>query len=294
MIGFSLSPGGLLLPYHLGVIAALSYHGHLTDDTPLSGSSAGAIAVAAHATGVPTAVALEASMRISAQCTPWFLARGNLERSLWQQLDTLFPADAAEVVNARPGLVGLAHLQLYPGPSKPVLATQDFESRRALMHAVCDSSMFPYFTSNRPFRVVHDDGIGKKQRKQPRVTVDGVFTEPLWRFGCPDMAKHQKEQVANLDRTVCISVFPKELVGLQLTSLQDHDNKNNNIIAPPLNVHNPVGQATRLALLMCTRGRRRDLKQLYEDGWHNAEQWVHREEEQKAVTEPVRLPMMRS
>lgn len=71
MIGFSLSPGGLLLPYHLGVLFALSYHRHLTADTPLAGSSAGAIAVAAHATGVPTAVALEASMRISAQCTPW-------------------------------------------------------------------------------------------------------------------------------------------------------------------------------------------------------------------------------
>lgn len=30
MLGFSLSPGGLLLPYHLGALASLSYHGFLS------------------------------------------------------------------------------------------------------------------------------------------------------------------------------------------------------------------------------------------------------------------------
>ena len=190
MIGFSLSPGGLLLPYHLGVLASLSYHGHLTADTPLAGSSAGAIAVASHATGVAPHVALEASMGISAQCNPLFLARGGLMPSLWQQLDRLFCTDAHEIVNERPGLVGLAHLQLYP-QNKPVLATQDFASRQALMDAVCDSSMFPYFTSNQPFRIVHPNK--KKNGGLPRVTVDGVFTEPLWRFGCPDLQRKQEQ-----------------------------------------------------------------------------------------------------
>ena len=51
-VGFSLSPGGLLLPYHLGALASLAYHGFLTEKTPLAGSSAGAIAVASQASGV--------------------------------------------------------------------------------------------------------------------------------------------------------------------------------------------------------------------------------------------------
>ena len=219
-------------------------------------------------------------MRISAQCSPAFLAQGRLERSLWQQLDTLFPANAAAVVNERPGLVGLAHYQLYPTPSHSVLATQQFASRQALMHAVCDSSMFPYFTRNRPFRVVRN---GRK----PRVTVDGVFTEPLWRFGCPDMQKHDHhQQLTNLKRTVCVSVFPQEVVGLQLASKHKND-----VIAPPLQAHNIVGQATHLALLMCTPGRRRDLTKLYENGWQDAERWVRKEETNVVHSEPVRLPL---
>ena len=275
MIGFSLSPGGLLLPYHLGVLAALSYHGHLTPETHLAGSLAGAIAVASHATGVPPHAALEASMRISSQCNPLFLAKGGLMPSLQHELDALLPSNAQEVVNSRPGLVGMAHFELYP-KSQPVLATQSFDSRDALMDAVCASSMFPYFTSNKPFHVV---GPG------PRVVVDGVFTEPLWRFVCPNLLqKTRRDGSQNLDRSVCISVFPKELVGLGLTTASGR----NNVISPPLQ-NNVVRQVSRLGLLMCTPGTRNDLKRLYEDGWKDAERWVNHEE--TAVSEPVRLPL---
>lgn len=41
--GFSFSPGGLLFPYHLGVITSLEHHGRLTDQVHLAGASAGAI-----------------------------------------------------------------------------------------------------------------------------------------------------------------------------------------------------------------------------------------------------------
>ena len=37
--------GGLLFPYHVGTLAALSHHKYLTDDNPIAGSSAGSIAV---------------------------------------------------------------------------------------------------------------------------------------------------------------------------------------------------------------------------------------------------------
>lgn len=40
-VGYSLSPGGLLLPYHLGALDALQYCRFLDDTTPIAGSSAG-------------------------------------------------------------------------------------------------------------------------------------------------------------------------------------------------------------------------------------------------------------
>lgn len=43
-LGFSFSPAGLLLPYHLGVIEYLVHSGYLTDHTPIAGASAGSIA----------------------------------------------------------------------------------------------------------------------------------------------------------------------------------------------------------------------------------------------------------
>mmetsp|Transcript_7557 Transcript_7557/g.14315 ORF Transcript_7557/g.14315 Transcript_7557/m.14315 type:complete len:293 (+) Transcript_7557:91-969(+) len=286
MIGFSLSPGGLLLPYHLGVLAALSYHGHLTPETHLAGSSAGAIAVASHAANVAPHVALEASMRISAQCNPFFLARGGLMPSLQQELNELLPTNAEHIVNERPGIVGMAHLELFP-KRQPILATQSFESREALIDAVCASSMFPYFTSNKPFHVV-----GRPGSPLARVVVDGVFTEPLWRFGCPNLLKTRcgddeggRRGAHNLDRTVCISVFPKELVGLGWTnngggriSSTGRLNNDRGVISPPLQVNNMLGQTSRLGLLMCTPGSRKDLKRVYEDGWKDGERWVKDEE----------------
>ena len=231
MLGFSLSPGGLLLPYHLGVLASLSYHGYLTSNTPLAGSSAGAIAVAAHACEVPSTTALQASMRISSQCSPGFLARGQLMPSLRQELVRLLPPDAEERVNGRPGAVGLAHLELFP-QMRPVLQTQ-FETRDCLIDAVCDSCMFPFFTSNKPFRLVHRRG-----KSLPRLVVDGVFTEPLWRFGCPDLQKSDFRGGDRVDRSVRISVIPMELVDKRLAvdDVNNNPDRRRDIISPRLQV----------------------------------------------------------
>lgn len=267
MLGFSLSPGGLLLPYHLGVLASLSHHGYISEETPLAGSSAGAIAVAAHACGVPPNVALDASIRISSQCNPLFLARGKLMPSLRDELNQLLPRNAEEIINERPGTVGLAHLQLFP-ETKPILQTQQFQTRDELIDAVCDSSMFPFFTSNQPFRTVKRPG-----KVLPRVVVDGVFTEPLWRFGCPDMKKTLSQ---NLDRSVRISVFPKELIDARLAIRENPERRD--IISPKLKVTNIAGQVTRLGLLACTQGSPQDLIELYDEGWIDAEEWVEKEQ----------------
>jgi hypothetical protein len=162
IVGFSLSPGGLLLPYHLGALAALAYHGFCHDATPLAGSSAGAIAVASHAAGVSSTRALDASIRISSQCNPLFVARGGLLPSLRGEMDRLFPHDAHEIINQREGVVGLCHRELFP-QQRSVMVSQ-FETRSCLMDAVVDSSTFPYFLTNTPYRTVR-----RRNKVLPRV-----------------------------------------------------------------------------------------------------------------------------
>lgn len=269
MLGFSFSPGGLLLPYHLGVLASLAHHGYVTPETHLAGSSAGAIAVVAHACHVPPMLALEASIQISHQCNPVFLAKGQLMPTLQEELHTLLPPNANTIVNERPGVIGLAHLELFPR-THPVLQTQQFETRESLIDAVCDSSMFPYFTSNKPFRFVERPG-----HFFPRVVVDGVFTEPLWRFGCPDLEKRLSRTAAPVDRCVNVSVFPMELVDKRLTVLGNVERRN--VISPKLE-KNLLSQIKRLGRLACSPGNPKELTKLYNDGWADAQRWIREEE----------------
>ena len=272
MLGFSLSPGGLLLPYHLGALASLSYHGYITDSTALAGSSAGAIAVASHASGVDSLKALDASTRVSAQCfNPFFVAGGGLLPSLQSELDKMLPPQAHQVVNEREGLVALAHRELFPN-NQPVLATE-FPTRQSLMDAVCDSSMFPYFLTNGPARTVK-----RHNKVLPRVVVDGVFACPWERIGCPELD-------GVVDRTVTISVFPpKPLLGL--TTMLNDDK-----IGPELE-STPQGAALQTANLvrMATQGStKQELRNLYENGWSDAERWANqdkrRQSEKKAARE---------
>lgn len=58
-VGFSFSPAGLLLPYHLGVAECLRHHGILTDDIPIAGASAGALTVAMVGCNVDTEHAMQ-------------------------------------------------------------------------------------------------------------------------------------------------------------------------------------------------------------------------------------------
>jgi len=49
---FDAISGGLLFPWHIGVLSGLAYNNALDDSNPLAGSSAGSIAVASHGAGV--------------------------------------------------------------------------------------------------------------------------------------------------------------------------------------------------------------------------------------------------
>ena len=308
-IGFSLSPGGLLLPYHLGALASLSHHGYLTDHTPLAGSSAGAIAVASHASGVDSLMALQAAKRVSSKSNPIFVASGGLLTSLRYELEHLLPRDAHHILNDRPGLVALAHRELFPR-NRSVLQTR-FETRNCLLDAVCDSSMFPYFLTNQPVRFVKRQG-----RILPRMVVDGVFACSAERIGCPDFndindiheggsldyksrreqrirrstrvsTTRQKEAAASttltttqnshpktttdIDRTVLISVFPTEF--LSLTTYSKHDQ-----IGPTLDDHNMIGQATRLVGMATQASTSAELQDLYQHGFADAETWAKGED----------------
>lgn len=288
IIGFSLSPGGLLLPYHLGVLAALAHHNHVTNLTPLAGSSAGAIAVASHASGIPPTRALEASIRVSSHCyNPLFVPAGKLMGALRQEMDDMLPRDAHHIINNRKGITALAHRELYPTPIARLVTT--FDTRKCLMDAVCDSSMFPLFTSNTIARAVR-----RRNEMYPRIVVDGIFAVSAERLGCPDFGQVGEKYIVKKgvparkpDRTVMVSCFPTELLSLSTNAKHD-------IIGPQLDGNNPVGHAARLVKMACMASSRKELVHLYEDGWGDAEVWIRKEDrrrllERKASVDTSRL-----
>mmetsp|Transcript_26741 Transcript_26741/g.59823 ORF Transcript_26741/g.59823 Transcript_26741/m.59823 type:complete len:252 (-) Transcript_26741:723-1478(-) len=197
-IGFSLSPGGLLLPYHLGVLSGLAGTGQLTPATHLAGSSAGAIAAASWAAGVNPLDALSGCQRVAARCRARGGARGHLLRELAAELDELLPEDAHQTIARRPGRTTLAYRQVFPPMN--VLA-DEFESAEDLKRVIKASSMVPFFST--PWPVTFCRG---------GMAVDGFFTQPRGRFGCPE---------TGAPRTVTVSVFPHRLIGLEASSKRD-------------------------------------------------------------------------
>jgi len=159
LIGFSFSPGGLLFPYHLGVIDILSQEGYIDESTPLVGSSAGAIAITAFASHISMQEALDCCTRITTRChtetsifwQPKGMANGRLLKLLEEEMRAVLPLDCHETLNARPGMVGLAYREIFPR-NRSILHTR-FSSKQDVIDAVCNSSMFPFFTSNMPFGV---------------------------------------------------------------------------------------------------------------------------------------------
>mmetsp|Transcript_1529 Transcript_1529/g.3896 ORF Transcript_1529/g.3896 Transcript_1529/m.3896 type:complete len:359 (+) Transcript_1529:125-1201(+) len=303
--GFSFSPGGLLFPYHLGVITSLEHHGRLSDQVHLAGASAGAIAVASHAARTPPAIALEATFRMCDACETQFGGRavGKLLPLLKIEMDRVLSPDAHTIINEREGVVALAHRELFPN-NRPVLTT-DFETRDDLIEAVCDSSMFPFFSTPFPVRLRYKEG-----ERIPRVIVDGFFTVPRERYGCPDFAhlnvdrrveknlrsmggvlvdepkngdNEQKEQRTDdndddcddaapvIERTITVACFPHETVGL--TASLKHDQ-----ISPEPDYDDSIGQMRRLIRYATQPSPRKDLEGLYEQGWADAEKWSYEEE----------------
>jgi len=204
--------------------------------------------------------------------------------ALRHEMDGILPPDAHHVINERQGLTVLAHRELYPKP-KSRLVTQ-FDTRECLMDAVCDSSMFPFFTSNKVARAVR-----RRNEAHHRLVVDGIFAVSPERLGCPDfdevehdgreryVIKRGKVEVGEKpERTVMVSCFPTELLSLST-------NAKNDVIGSKLNLNNPIGHAASLVKMACLASSRKELVKLYERGWKDGEEWAKKEEQRKALAE---------
>lgn len=258
------------------MITSLSHHNRLPDSTHLAGASAGSIAVASHAAKTPPAHALEAAFRVCETCETQFggKAVGKLLPLLKVELEKTFPEEAHEIINEREGVVALAHRELFPN-NRPVLTTQ-FDTRDDLIEAVCDSSMFPFFSTPFPVRLKYKEG-----EKFPRVIVDGFFSVPRERYGCPDFSHLNFDYGGNaadelhippvVERTITVACFPHETVGL--TASEEHDQ-----ISPEPDYNNPVGQMSSLFRFATQPSSRKELEELYEKGWADAEKWCYDEE----------------
>ena len=244
--GFSLSPGGLLLPYHIGALASLQYDGLLDNSSPLAGSSAGAIAVAAHSCAISPERALEAVIDVSDKCGELGGARGRLLPFVASLMGELIDDTNFQHFTEREGPTGICYRQLFP-QNIPKLRTT-FEGKDDLIQAVANSSMFPFFSTNWPCAL---DTSGNF----PRLVVDGFFAVPRERFGCPDFEMAGVE----VDRTISISVFPHEKI--RLTAFDPDDQ-----ISPSEDV-----DLERLFRIATQSTSREDLTWAYELGWQDAE-----------------------
>jgi hypothetical protein len=220
-------------------------------------------------------------------------AIGNLLPLLKVEMERILPEEAHTIINDREGVVALAHRELFPN-NRPVLTTS-FDTRDDLIEAVCDSSMFPFFSTRLPVRFRWN----RKKERFPRVLVDGFFSVPRERYGCPDFEhlnfdnrveeklremggiivgengdasnNNEYEETPVIDRTITVACFPHETVGL--TASLEHDQ-----ISPEPDYDNPIGQMSELFRYATQPYSRKELETLYEKGWAAAEKWSYEED----------------
>jgi hypothetical protein len=271
-IGFALSPGGLLLPYHLGILDGLQSKGYLLPEIPIAGASAGAIAVATHACSIDSKLILDDTIAISDTCREMGRARGNLLPLLREKLEHHIDADRFDEYQQRPAEAVLSYHEVFPtfGP----VHQMDFEHKDELIDTICHSSSFPFFTSNWPVVLdyskgqTHEITLGRKfQLEIPRLVVDGYFAVPGNRFGVPnfDLAG------VDVDRTISVTSFPRQVIGLT------QDIADSDYIGPEL-LDDGIQQSARLLRLATQPSSASDMISLYEEGLSDAEKWCRAED----------------
>jgi hypothetical protein len=326
-----LSPGGLLLPYHVGALHCLTQnHVIVQDDSDCSsssfvaGSSAGSIAAMAYGCNISPYDVLEGTIAISDQCAVLGQARGNLARLLNEQMERFVGEEQFDFIrqsqqqqsSSSSSNIGIAYHQVFP-TQESFLQTR-FDSREDLLKAVRFSCAFPFFTSNWPWVVDTTTGTTRSSSlsstsparlrpRLPRLMVDGYFSVPRQQFGCPILHRtnnvnDDEDEKTNtntaggggntivVDRTVSICCLPKDIVGL--TAFDDID-----CISPPItsdhssNNDTTIHRQSRSPSLFTSKdlfriatqpSSRKELTDLYELGYQNAETWcVHETKRQR-------------
>jgi hypothetical protein len=265
-IGFTLSPGGLMLPYHVGALAALQYNGVLSENSPVAGSSAGSIAAVAHSCGIDPRKMLEVTIEVSEASARMGGARGRLLPLLKEKMKHLIDEEAFLRLCERPGPTGVAFREVFPRPTNFLQTT--FRDEADLIRSTSFSCMFPFFSTNWPCALDTSSPIA-------RLVVDGFFTVPRDRFGCPDF------EMANVqvDRTVALAVFPSGVMNMAAFNPDD-------IISPSSDTD--LANLFRIATQSTSR---QDLTGVYEQGWKDAERWCVQELARKAPLGLVTMPM---
>lgn len=201
--GFSFSAAGLLFPYHLGVAQCLIEKGYITENTPLAGSSAGAIVCAVIASGASMQDALKATKELAEDCRLNGTAF-RLGAVLRGVLDKVFPDDVHVRANGR---IRVAITQVFRSPR--ALLVDQFDSKEDLIDAVFTSSFIPGYLAPRPVTVF-----------RKRICVDGGLTL----FMPPTSA----------DKTVRVCAFPVSQLGLQGIGISPDCNPENRASARQL------------------------------------------------------------
>ncbi|KAG0582897.1 hypothetical protein M758_3G097200 [Ceratodon purpureus] len=175
--GFSFSAAGLLFPYHLGVCQCLIQEGYITENTPLAGSSAGALVCAVVGGGLSMYDALQATKELALDCRTYGTAF-RLGAVLRNFLEKFLPEDVHLKVN---GKIRVAVTQVFRSPRG--LLVDYFESREDLINALLTSCFIPGYLAPRPVTIFRN-----------RICVDGGITL----FMPPTAA----------DKTVRVCAFP--------------------------------------------------------------------------------------
>ncbi|KAJ7557319.1 hypothetical protein O6H91_05G121800 [Diphasiastrum complanatum] len=194
--GFSFSAAGFLFPYYLGATHCLMQHGYITENTPLAGASAGAIACGAIVGGIPIHEALKATKLLAQDCRTYgtlFKVRDILR----VYFNRYLPPDAYLRANGR---MRVAITQVFRSP-KGILVDH-FTSNEDLINAVLASCFIPGFVAARPCTLFRGSFV-----------IDGGLTY----FTPPTAAK----------KTVGISAFQIDRFGLDDIEISPHLNPQN-------------------------------------------------------------------
>lgn len=157
--GFCFSAAGLLFPYHLGVAQCLIERGYILENTPLAGSSAGAIVCAVIASGESMKEALRATKLLADDCRSNGTAF-RLGAVLRGVLEKFLPDDVHIKASGR---IRVAITQVFRSPR--ALLIDQFDSKEDLIDAVFTSSFIPGYLAPTPVTIFRN-----------RICIDGGLT----------------------------------------------------------------------------------------------------------------------